>query len=208
MVLGWGGRQSYAYQFCGPFFQLISGTPCKWPTELKKRQTGSSLAPTNYFSGCQNLSKWGPDLDLELTSKNGPKNHEHEYPPNLTNRGFAQEGLHFQGFHYLGKSIANFAQIWFKMIPKSSKKWSWTLSGKGSQKSPQKGDRFFRKKDTVTSKWRPRGCQRTRFFVPGAPLGAKMAPRPLPRASGTPQTSLFSIFWSIFIIFSWFLAIV
>ena len=41
----------------------------------------------------------------------------------------------------------------------------------------------------------PRGgvlsCTFCVIFVPGAPLGTRMAPRPIPRASGTPRTSLF-----------------
>ena len=36
------------------------------------------------------------------------------------------------------------------------------------------------------------------FFVPGAPLGANMVPRPVPRASGTAQTWLFNDFVTIF----------
>ena len=69
--------------------------------------------------------------------------------------------------------------IW-KSIQETNKKLNEKVMEKWSEKRSQLG----------AGGGKPEGPFRN-FFVPGAPLGANMVPRPVPRASGNGQTCLF-----------------
>ena len=81
--------------------------------------------------------------------------------------------------------------VYKKTTQKSQKNWKWTIFG-----CPRGGERTGNERTfgDFFGSGRP-------WDTPGAPLGAKMVPRPPPRASGTPPNLIFYNCWSIFDVF-------